>query len=166
MNENYLARLFELNVWANEQLVRVCLTLTDEQLDAEPTSATYGSIRQTLLHLASSQEDYLQQLTLPLEARLNPITLTFEAVASSLQKSGSGLLALARDSSGIDNMTQIRSSDGYGVEPWVLLAQAINHADEHREQIKSMLTALGIIPPRIDGWRYGASVGALVKLTG
>jgi uncharacterized damage-inducible protein DinB len=49
------------------------------------------------------------------------------------------------------------------VEPWVVLTQVINHATEHREQIKSMLTALGIEPPEIDGWDHGLSTGALRK---
>jgi uncharacterized damage-inducible protein DinB len=42
-----------------------------------------------------------------------------------------------------------------------VLVQAIDHAAEHREQIKSMLSALGITPPDIDGWSYGEVAGAL-----
>jgi uncharacterized damage-inducible protein DinB len=55
--------------------------------------------------------------------------------------------------------------DGYYVEPWVILVQIINHATEHREQIKSMLTALGITPPSIDGWDYGETVHALFPIS-
>ena len=40
-----------------------------EQLDAEPRSATVGSIRGTLLHLVGAQRGYLSLLTLPIEAR-------------------------------------------------------------------------------------------------
>jgi uncharacterized damage-inducible protein DinB len=43
------------------------------------------------------------------------------------------------------------------------MVQAINHATEHREQIKSMLTALGVTPPEIDGWEYGFATDTLVK---
>ena len=32
------------------------------------------------------------------------------------------------------------------MDPWVVMVQIINHATEHREQIKSMLTALGLAP--------------------
>jgi uncharacterized damage-inducible protein DinB len=45
------------------------------------------------------------------------------------------------------------------------MLQVINHATEHREQIKSMLTALGITPPSIDGWDYGEVSGALVPIS-
>jgi uncharacterized damage-inducible protein DinB len=51
------------------------------------------------------------------------------------------------------------------VEPWVILVQVINHATEHREQIKSMLTALGITPPDIDGWDFGDVMKALVPMS-
>jgi uncharacterized damage-inducible protein DinB len=164
MNENYLARIFEHNNWANQQIVEVCLTLSDEQLDAEPTSATYGSIRKTLLHMATSQKGYLRQLTMPLEARLDPVTLTFAEVSESLAQSGAALLALARGETRVLQETKIQSADGYYLEAWALIVQLINHADEHREQIKSMLTALGVKPPNVDGWMYAASQGALVKI--
>jgi uncharacterized damage-inducible protein DinB len=51
------------------------------------------------------------------------------------------------------------------VEPWVVLLQVINHATEHREQIKSMLSALGLTPPEIDGWDFGLTENALVPIT-
>jgi len=30
----------------------------------------------------------------------------------------------------------------------------INHATEHREQIKAIMTGLGIEPPDLQGWAY------------
>ncbi|MGW8251556.1 MAG: DinB family protein, partial [Anaerolineales bacterium] len=48
------------------------------------------------------------------------------------------------------------------VEPWVVMLQAVNHATEHREQIKSMLSALGNTPPEVDGWTYGVVTGAFI----
>ncbi|MBZ0288641.1 MAG: hypothetical protein K8I30_13570 [Anaerolineae bacterium] len=164
MNENYLVRIFEQNNWANQEIIEVCLTLTDEQLDAAPTSATYGSIRETLLHLIASQKGYLRTLILPLEDRRDPVMLTLEEVQESATESGQAFLALARDSSSIDGKTQIITRDGYIVEPWVLMVQVINHGTEHREQIKSMLTALGITPPPTDGWYYGESTGTVAKI--
>ena len=45
------------------------------------------------------------------------------------------------------------------------MVQVINHATEHREQIKSMLSALGVTPPSIDGWDFGDATGALAPST-
>ncbi len=69
MTENILARVFEHNNWANDQIIQACTKLTDEQLDAPPQSATEGTIRNTLLHIVDAQLGYLRILTLPLEQR-------------------------------------------------------------------------------------------------
>ena len=67
MLEDFLARIFEHNNWANQKILEACLVLSDEQLDTEPHSVTKGTIRTTLLHLVSSQHSYLGSLTIPLE---------------------------------------------------------------------------------------------------
>jgi uncharacterized damage-inducible protein DinB len=164
MIENFLGKLFEHNNWANLQIIQACSTLSDEQLDAEPQSATKGSIRRTLLHLVSSQQGYLSLLTLPVEARLD-VPPTFAELQESASLSGEGLLSLARDEPGKHLKTQLQTKDGFFVEPWVVMLQVINHATEHREQIKSMLSALGVTPPDIDGWDYGEATNALVPVS-
>ncbi len=163
MTENVLAKLFEHNNWANQKILEACAALTDEQLDAPPQSATEGSISSTLLHLVSSQYGYLRLLTLPLEERRDRVTVEFADIEKSLKDSGARLLELAKDVSKLPS-ARIQTRDDYMVEPWVLMTQIINHATEHREQVKSMLTALGITPPSIDGWDYGESVNALVPM--
>ena len=163
MTENILEKLFEHNNWANSKIIRACSALSDEQLDAEPQSATKGSIRSTLLHLVASQKGYLRILTLPLEARLDAPTVAFTELQESAGKSGEGLLGLARGEQK-PLKPQLQTRDGYFVEPWVLMVQIINHATEHREQINSMLTALGVTPPDLDGWSYGEATNALIPI--
>jgi uncharacterized damage-inducible protein DinB len=164
MTENFLVKLFEHNNWANMQIIQACSVLSDEQLDAEPRSATKGSIRRTLLHLVNSQRGYLALLTLPVEARLQAAPAITD-LQESARVSGEGLLALARGEASKPLKTQLQTTDGYFVEPWVVLVQVINHATEHREQIKSMLSALGVTPPDIDGWDYGEATQALIPIS-
>src|SRR6266496_3696271 len=99
MAENILVKLFEHNTWANMQIIQACYVLSDEQLDAEPQSATKGSIRGTLSHLVTSQRGYLALLTLPVDARPNT-PLAFAELQESARISGEGLLILARDELG------------------------------------------------------------------
>jgi uncharacterized damage-inducible protein DinB len=165
MPGNLLVRLFEHNNWANLRLIQVCSTLSDEQLDAEPRSATRGTIRATLLHLVSSQRGYLALLTKPIEERLQPLP-PISDLEDSVASSGEGLLALAKEDSELLMKTRLQTTDGYCVEPWVVLLQALNHAAEHREQISSMLTTLGITPPDLDGWAYGEATKALIPISG
>ena len=164
MTENILVKLFEHNNWANLQIIQACSALSDEQLDAEPQSATKGSIRRTLSHLVASQQGYLSLLTLPVEARLD-VPPTFAELQESARISGEGSLALARDESSKHLKTRLQTKDGYFVEPWVVMVQVINHATEHREQIKSMLSSLGVTPPDIDGWDHGEATNALIPIS-
>ena len=164
MTENILQKLFEHNNWANLQIIQACSALSDEQLDAGPQSATKGSVRTILLYLVASQHGYLRILTLPLEARLDAPTVTFAGLQDSASTSGEGLLALAQGEQR-PLKAQLQTRDGYFVEPWVLMVQVINHATEHREQIKSMLSSLGVTPPNIDGWDYGEVTNALVPIS-
>jgi len=162
MTNNFLVKLFEHNNWANQKIIEACSALSDEQLDAEPHSITKGTIRRTLLHLVHSQQGYLLLLTMPVDQRLN-VAPTFAELGESAHKSGAGLLALA---SGDQRPFEARltTTDGFYTEPWVVMLQVINHATEHREQIKSMLSALGVSPPNIDGWDYGEATNALIPI--
>lgn len=163
MSENFLEKLFEHNNWANQAIIQACSTLSDEQLDAEPQSVTKGSIRSTLLHLVTAQRGYLALLTFPVETRLQALTPITDLVESA-RTSGEGLLALARgDREPYDS--RLTTADGFYVEPWVVMLQVINHAHEHREQICSMISALGITPPNLDGWSHGEASNALLPIS-
>lgn len=163
MSENILAKLFEHNQWANQKILQACYDLSDQQLDAQAQSATKGNIRETLVHLVSSQRGYLALLTLPVDER--PTTpLTFAELPASAHNSGEGLLALAKGERTFF-ATRLTTRDGHYTEPWVVMLQVINHATEHREQIKSMLSALGVTPPDVDGWDYGIESEALVPIS-
>ena len=160
MMANILEKIFEHNNWANLKIIDACSALSDAQLDAAPQTATKGTIRRTLEHLVHSQQHYLQLLTLPVDARSNPRP-SFDELRQAANTTGEKLIALARGDSSQLPKTRIQTEDGYWVEPWVVMVQIINHATEHREQISSMLTALGVTPPDLDGWTIGEATQAL-----
>jgi uncharacterized damage-inducible protein DinB len=162
MTKDFLVMIFEHNNWANQKIIQACYTLSDEQLDAEPHSVTKGTIRRTLLHLVHSQLGYLSLLTLPADERPD-VAPTFAELQESARRSGEGLLALARGEKEAFQ-SRLTTKDGYYTEPRVVMLQVINHATEHREQIKSMLSALGVTPPDIDGWDYAIANNALVPI--
>jgi uncharacterized damage-inducible protein DinB len=164
MTENILARFFEHNNWANLQIIQACATLSDEQLDAEPQSASKGSIRLTLWHIMDGQQNYLSQLIGMAPVFNWKAPPAFAELLESAAISGEGLLAQARDETSNALKTKIEN-DGYAIEPWVVMVQAINHATEHREQIKSMLSALGVTPPRLDAGAYGRVANAIVPIS-
>ncbi|HET6846777.1 MAG TPA: DinB family protein [Anaerolineales bacterium] len=161
MTESVLAHIFEHNNWANLLMLDACEKLTEAQLDAEPHSATKGTIRETLSHFVRAQQNYLRHLT-----RVEPpftweTPPPLEKMRDSLTRSGQGFLEIARDEAGRLPGSRVQTRDGSKVEPWVIMLQTINHATEHREQINSMLTALGVTPLDLDGWSYASQVNAI-----
>ena len=161
MKETMLAKLIEHNNWANLLLIEACLKLTEEQLDATPLPTSEWSIRHTLTHFVTSQHGYLSLLTLPPEQRQRP-TLELNDLETSVRRSGEGFLAFALDSSKVNPDAKIPTTDGYLVEPWVVVVQTVTHAAEHRRQICRMLRILGATPPDLDAWTFGEMTGALV----
>src|SRR2546421_11080856 len=57
-----LPDFFKYNLWANLRLLDACAQLSDAQLDATMTG-TFGSVRETLLHLFAAEEGYVQSFT-------------------------------------------------------------------------------------------------------
>ena len=164
MTDSPFVQIFKHNNWANYRIIEACRALSDEQLDAEPASAAVGSIRESLVHLVSSQGGYLSLLTGE-DHRFGwgDDFPGFDTLAEASQSSGAGYLTLARDGGYVE---RVHTRSGYLVEPWVVIVQIINHATEHREQIKSLMTAMGVEPPDLSGWSHGMAVGAAVMQDG
>jgi uncharacterized damage-inducible protein DinB len=162
MTTDYLVKMVEHNNWANRGMVRACIALSDEQLDATPFAGQW-SIRRNLTHLVKWQQEYVWLMTSPPKERPAGAAALAD-LESSAGKTGDDLLALARGEHAGQRTGPVETSDGYRVEPWVPMVQALNHATEHRKQIAGLMRALDVKPPWQDGWAYGEATGALVKL--
>jgi uncharacterized damage-inducible protein DinB len=162
---------FAQSGWASERLLEVCKGLSDEQLDATG-EGVYGSIREMLLHLLSSEQYYLLRATgaEPAERVLLGEWPGFDVLKRAARANGS---ALAEASEGLsaDSMVTGNETDTYvEMSATVLFVQAFNHSTEHRTQILSMLSALGAGPAdfdsEIDGWSWGEASGELTSKEG
>jgi uncharacterized damage-inducible protein DinB len=161
LTASILVKLFEHNNWANLRIIAACAALTDELLDATPGGASTWSIRRVLSHVVEAQQNYFSLLTLPPEARRSA-SVAYAELAESARSSGEALLSLAREETAEQLATRLRTRDGYFVERWVVMVQAINHGAEHRRQVAGMMRAHGVAPPVLDGWAFAEAVGALV----
>lgn len=157
-----IGRIVEHNNWANQELIRACRALTDEQLDAQPFGEDAWSIRRTLVHVLGSQRHYVQLLTRPVAERVDGAP-GWEELEASAEASGAELRALALAEHPLTPRGTVRSRDGYEIEPWVVLVQAVHHGNDHRSQIGDAMRALGVEPPELAGWDYGLAEGALRK---
>jgi uncharacterized damage-inducible protein DinB len=58
-------------------------------------------------------------------------------------------------------LTEVDEKDGFERDApvGVRLAQALHHGTDHRSQICTALTSIGVEPPAIDVWDYGLANG-------
>jgi uncharacterized damage-inducible protein DinB len=158
--ESPLAELFLHNLWANQQLLRACQGLSDEQLGAG-AEGTYGSIRDTLLHIVSGEEDYLGVLTG--EPIAQSIYQNPPATVAALRERAATIgEALARAATRVgQDETFPRSYQGriYSLPAPRFLVQVLTHSTEHRTHVTTIQTQLGIEPPDLSGWAYIMAMG-------
>lgn len=150
--------LFRHNLWANTRLFDVCAGLTEAQLGASIVGA-YGTIRDTLIHIANGERSYLHRIITgkPYRRAADAPTPTLDELRESVKASGEGLIAAAPRVEAHDFVVIDWEGQLTTVPSVIILTQAINHATEHRAQIMATLTQLGIKPPDLDGWTYSAS---------
>lgn len=151
-----LANLFRHHRWANERMLEACLPLTDAQLATE-VAGTYGRLDATLMHLGGAEGGYLNALSgwLPPEGYSLAEGVAFPGVALLIERmrmTGDALVEVARE---LPADRQLRDEESGELQPaWVTLLQAAYHATEHRQQIATMLTHLGVEPPEPDLWAF------------
>jgi uncharacterized damage-inducible protein DinB len=156
-----IIELYRHKTWATLRLIEHCQSLDDDAL-ASTTPGTYGSIRDTLRHLVTSDEDYLSQLTgIPMSDPLPEGFVLMDELAERIRRSASRWEALANDQQ--LPVREITAPDGWRFPGAVLMAQAAHHGDDHRTHILSIIGARGLEVPRLDEWSYAKSHGLLCE---
>lgn len=155
MPEPLLADAFGHHVWATIRLLDACAALDDAQLATE-VPGTYGSILDTLRHLVGGDVFYLDVLRGGEPAPFDEATsdlLTLRAVMAAHGPAWQDLVAGALDPS---TDTVEHEEGGYETHAplGIRLAQALHHGTDHRSQVCTALTTLGLTPPAIDVWDY------------
>lgn len=150
-----LKTLFEQNLWANVRLFAVCAELSEAQL-ATNLVGGYGSIRDTLQHIVTSERSYLHRIKTgqPYPRSPEPPKMSLDEMLTAIRASGEGLIAAAPLVNGDQRVMVDWQGTPRPVPIAIFFTQAINHATEHRVHIMTTLTQLGIQPPNLDGWRY------------
>ncbi len=158
-----LAKLFRHNAWANLKLLAFCEGLSDGQLDATAIGC-FGSIRDTLVHIVSSEVDYVNMVNNKLPAVPPPSDRFpgFTVLKDGVLWAGDELLQLAISARADTIVRVVRPREPIYEYPLSgLMVQVLNHSTEHRTQISACITALGIEPPALTGWRYMREMGQL-----
>jgi len=165
MSRSLLEDAFAHHVWATVRLVDACLALTQEQLGTA-VPGTYGSILETARHLVGSDSSYLFATTGERSHLIEEDHMDLPELRAAMESHGaawSGLLAQDLDP---DAVNVRRHDDGSETHTTmgIRLAQALHHGTDHRSQICTALTTLGVEPPFIDVWDFGEQDGRVVEI--
>jgi uncharacterized damage-inducible protein DinB len=155
-----LTDFFKQNLWANLRLLDACTNLSDEQLDAT-TRGTFGSVRETLMHLLAAEEGYVYRFTgqrsEPAFSARDPFP-GFDELRQRARKAGENLIAIAGQGEENRILHIFYDEQNHEVPAIFVLIQAINHGTDHRSQVATVLSQQGITPPELDGWSYYAAM--------
>jgi uncharacterized damage-inducible protein DinB len=160
-----LSDAFAHHVWATLRLLDVCEELGPEQLETA-VPGTYGSILDTMRHLVAADSSYLFVTT---RGRTQPIDeegMALPALRAEFEGHGDAWASLLAEGPDPDEVLERHRDDGSETHApmGIRLAQALHHGTDHRSQICTALTTLGVEPPSIDVWDFGERDGRVVEI--
>ena len=167
MKRSPLADAFGHHVWATLRLLDACLPLDAEQLGTS-VPGTYGSILDTLRHLVGADASYLSLLSGGLVAEIDEDRMDVAGLRAVMEGNGPAWAALvARDLDPDATIVRHRDDGSESHAPLgIRLAQAIHHGTDHRSQVCTALTSIGMEPPAIDAWDFALQDGRLAEVPG
>jgi uncharacterized damage-inducible protein DinB len=150
---------FRHSAWATRTLLDACRGLSAEQCAERPAHG-YGSIHATFNHLVRSDAAYAALLGAgrPAWAVDGSDAADLDGIGS---RAGEAERAWQLVLAGLlDAERMLVLEDGaYEVHAGVIVAQALQHASAHREQIRARLRDFGVKPPDLQPWAYADATG-------
>src|SRR5436190_19744672 len=150
MSKSLIDDAFEHHTWATLQVIDACLPLTSQQLDTT-APGTYGSILDTTRHIVGGDSFYLATFGKETPA-IDEEGMDLAELRTNTERFGRAWLLFLAEDLDPDTNVHERDDDGYERDAsiGIRLAQALMHGAEHRSQICTAITSLGIEPPPID----------------
>jgi uncharacterized damage-inducible protein DinB len=156
---------FGHHVWATLTLIDACLPLGAEQLQTS-VPGTYGSILDTMRHLVGADASYLFVTSGGQTERIDEDSMDLAELRAVMERHAQAwpsVLAQGRDPGTI--LVRHRDDGSETHAPMsIRLAQVLHHGTDHRSQICTALTTLGIEPPSIDVWDFAEQDGRLTEV--
>ncbi len=153
--EPTLIELIRYNNWANAQVLAACQKLNKEQLAASAPGA-YGSIHATLGHMIAAEADYINRLTgkgpqPPFRWEDEP---ALEDIFAFSKIVAVDLLDAVQRTPPEHIVHEEENGNTIDYKASLLFIQVINHGIEHRTNITTILSGMGLPAPEVDGWGY------------
>ncbi len=156
--EPTMLELFLYNHWANQELMTLCLGLSDELVTAS-IPGTYGSIRDTFAHLLQAEVSFLKRIhgIYPqpgFKWEENPGLSQMLAYETVLHET---LLETLQRVPATQNVHEESDSWTFDYQARLIFMSVIYHGIAHRTDITTLLNNQGIKLPELDVWGYEAA---------
>ena len=164
MSRSLLEVPFAHHAWATLRLLDTCLTLSPEQLETG-VPGTFGSIIETMRHLVGADASYLFVLNGGLTPEIEEAKMGLAELRVVMERSGPAWSSLlARDLDPDADIVRHRDDGSESHAPMgIRLAQVVHHGTDHRSQVCTALTMLGVEPPAIEAWDFADEGGRLAE---
>ena len=150
-----LNNLYAYNAWANARILDSAGQLTPETLQAE-ASASFGSIRDTLVHIMSAQWVWLERwkgISPPamLEPEMFPMLESIRRHWDQIESETQEFVAACTEA----DLARTIEYQNFQGERWVYplwqqMVHQVNHATQHRSEVAMILTQGGHSPGWLD----------------
>jgi len=162
MVRSVLEDAFAHHVWATLRVIDSCVPLSPDQLEAT-VPGTYGSVLETLRHTVGGDASYLFVVSGGARSEIDEAEMDLRDLRSAMADNGPAWSALlARDLDPEAIVVRHRDDGSESHAPLsIRLAQALHHGTDHRSQVYTALTTLGIEPPLIDVWDFARQDGRI-----
>jgi uncharacterized damage-inducible protein DinB len=160
MTRSLLGDALDHHVWATLRLIDACGALSPEQLEMA-VPGTYGSIIETMRHTVGADSWYLFRVAGDAHPPIDENGMDLAELRSNMERFGQAWSDVLAANPDPDEMVTVIRDDGSETHAskGLRLAQALHHGTDHRSQVCTALTALGIEPPEIDLWAWGEDAG-------
>jgi uncharacterized damage-inducible protein DinB len=153
--EPTMMEFFLYNHWANQALMGICISLSDEIITASIPGA-YGSIRDTFAHILKAQISFLKRIhgVYPepdFKWEDNPSLPQMMAYEAALSIA---LLDTLQRVPATQNVHEEGDGWTFDYQARLILMSVVYHGIAHRTDITTVLNDKGISLPELDVWGY------------
>ena len=153
--EPTMIELFQYNHWANQELMGICIKLSDEIITAN-IPGSYGSIYNTFSHILKAEISFLRRIlgTYPapdFKWEENPNLSEMLAYETKLHET---LLDTLQRVPATQNVHEEGDGWTFDYQARLIFMSVVYHGIAHRTDITTALNNKGVILPELDVWGY------------
>lgn len=153
--EQTIIEFFQYNHWANQELLRICINLSDE-ITTTSIPGSYGSIRDTFTHILKAEISFLRRIhgTYPepdFKWEENPSLSQMMTYETTLHET---LLDTLQSVPATQNVHEEGDGWTFDYQARLIFMSVVYHGIAHRTDISTALNNKGINLPELDVWGY------------